>query len=270
MLPLLLGATALPAATPPTSAAGVVAAPVSNASPAPKPVIAWDATLKEVQVKPGEPNVKFFFVFTNISPVDVVVTSVRPSCGCTTAQLPPLPWTNAPGATGRIDFNLSVAGKSGTLFKTVTVDSTAGMASLQLKAVIPDLGAMRDENMRKAAKDRQLVFKDDCATCHLTPGIGKKGAELYKAVCGVCHEAEHRASIVPDLRHLNHPTSYDHWKTWITAGKADSLMPAFAQSLGGPLTPEQIDSLADYLTETITANEGTNLAPKSPVPPAAH
>lgn len=73
------------------------------------------------------------------------------------------------------------------------------------------------------------------------------------AACGICHEAQPRASMVPDLHHLADssgkplPTNEEFWRSWIAAGKADTLMPAFASSQGGPLNDLQIASLAAYL-----------------------
>ena len=53
--------------------------------------------------------------------------------------------------------------------------------------------------------------------------------------------------MVPDITKLTVPTNEEFWRTWITYGKPGSLMPAFAQSQGGPLTDIQIASLATYL-----------------------
>jgi len=217
--------------------------------PANPTALAWDADMKEYHAKLGDPKAEVFFLVTNTSPAEVVVNSVHTSCGCTTAHLPPMPWKLAPGADGRIDVSIDLTGKTGLIIKTVTVASTAGAKELQIRVFIPDPQVARMENMQLAQGDRQAVFKDSCVRCHVTPGVNKRGAELFHAVCGVCHEAVHRASMVPDLHHLNHPTSADHWRIWITSGKPDSLMPAFSQSMGGPLTDEQIESLVDYLVK---------------------
>ena len=56
-----------------------------------------------------------------------------------------------------------------------------------------------------------------------------------------------RATMVPDLHKLTDPTREEFWRSWITAGKADTLMPAFAATQGGPLSDLQIASLAAYL-----------------------
>ncbi|MCX6895264.1 MAG: c-type cytochrome [Verrucomicrobia bacterium] len=180
-----------------------------------------------------------------------MINSVVTSCGCTTAHLPPMPWTLAPGADGKIDINMNLAGKTGTVIKTITVNSTAGTKMLQFRVMIPDPQAERAANMQLAQADRQAIFKGSCVSCHVTPGEGKTGGELFKAVCGVCHEAAHRASMVPDLHSLNHPTNRDHWRAWITGGKPGSLMPAFQKAQGGPLTEDQINSLVEYLTQAI-------------------
>ena len=109
----------------------------------------------------------------------------------------------------------------------------------------------RELNQKIALADRQAVFKGDCARCHAAPAKGKMGGELYTAVCGVCHESEHRATMVPDLHNIKQETGREFWTVWITYGKTGSLMPAFSKLQGGPLTDEQIRSLAAFLTTNI-------------------
>ena len=104
--------------------------------------------------------------------------------------------------------------------------------------------AMRVRNRVSARTDRQNVFRGDCATCHSQKAAGKMGKELYLATCSICHDAKPRATMVADLKNLGHPTDYDFWKMMITIGTPGTLMPAFGQVAGGPLTDEQIDSLA--------------------------
>jgi mono/diheme cytochrome c family protein len=95
------------------------------------------------------------------------------------------------------------------------------------------------------------VFKGDCASCHAKNLQGRYGQQLFAAACAICHEGTPRASMVPDLHNLKDPTSEDFWRTWITSGKAGTLMPAFGKSQGGPLTDFQISSLATYLNQAI-------------------
>ena len=117
--------------------------------------------------------------------------------------------------------------------------------------VAPMSAEDRARGIAAAKIDRQAVFKDDCASCHVKNIQGTFGKPLFDAICAVCHEANPRATMVPDLHNLKDPTSEEFWRTWVTSGKAGTLMPAFATSQGGPLTDMQIASLAAYLNAII-------------------
>jgi mono/diheme cytochrome c family protein len=194
---------------------------------------------------------------TNAVPFPVIISQVHPSCGCTTAQLPPLPWTLAPGTNGQIGVTVNLAGKFGTVVKTVHVATSEGSKDLivQINILPPVMTNLTDaDRMRQMAiakVDRQAVFKNDCATCHMKQGQFKNGQALYDADCGICHEAEHRASMVPDLHNLKVPTNAEFWRTWISHGKPGTFMPAFSVGDGGPLDDMQIAQLAVYLNAAI-------------------
>ena len=252
--PGVLPANATPVATPaPVAAPGVAPAAAVPLNPA--LYLAFDSVAKEYQAKLGESNAIFIFWMTNISKQEVLINSLRPSCGCTTAKLPSYPWALAPGTNGQIEMNVNFMGKQGTLNKTVAMETSVGWQNFLVKVIIPPAAPVamnnREANQKLAAADRQAVFKNDCVSCHVTPGIGKMGKELYAASCAMCHDGQHRASFVPDLKALKHPTDREHWRRWIALGRVGSLMPAFAQSEGGPLTDDQINSLAEYLTQSI-------------------
>jgi hypothetical protein len=55
--------------------------------------------------------------------------------------------------------------------------------------------------------------------------------------------------MVPDLRASKKATGQDYWKAWITHGKPGTLMPGFSRAYGGPLTEQQIESLAAFMYE---------------------
>jgi len=246
--------------------------------PLPDGVIAWDATMKIVDAAADQDFAKFTFSFTNIAtvaditlitnvtatateitavtnftPCNVTILNVHPSCGCTTAELPPTPWTIPPGTSGEIKLSINLAGKSGTIIKTVAVTTDKGKKDLMLRVnILPPVVVKMTEEQKAAgiaaAKvDRQAVFKGDCASCHLKNVGGTYGQQLFNSACAICHEAENRATMVPDLGKLRVPTNQEFWRTWITFGKPGSLMPAFAASQGGPLSDLQIASLAQYL-----------------------
>jgi hypothetical protein len=221
--------------------------------PLPDGILAWDNLMKSTDAAADQTQAHFTFNLTNVSAGNVAIVNVHPSCGCTTAQLPPMPWLLAPGANGQINLTVNLAGKSGTLFKTVNIATDKGSKTLTLQIkilppVVPTLSdADRIRGMALAKVDRQAVFKNDCATCHAIPGNGKYGMALYNAVCAVCHDSEHRATMVPDLHTLKVPTNDQFWRIWIAHGKPGSLMPAFSTTDGGLLNDMQIASLAAYL-----------------------
>lgn len=228
--------------------------------------LTFDATTKEYTAKPGELVAKISYAVTNTSGGDVTINWVRPSCGCTLAKLPqPTPWKLAPGEGGVMDFDLDLRGKYGMLSKYISVDTSHGQKLLNFRVTVPSNTALpgvdqRTQNMRLAMADRQVVFKGDCAKCHVEPGIGQKGEKLYAASCGICHDAPNRATMVPDLHALKFVPTKEYWQQWVVNGKAGSLMPAFGQVHGGPLTQEQVDSLVEYLTHYFPPRRGVAAA----------
>ena len=262
-------------------------APVVPAAPAAVPVtvpitasnpnaLKWDAEAKDFDAKAGEISAAFTFVVTNISKEVVSINSLRTSCGCTVAQLPSTPYQLGAGSNVSIGVTMDLRGKFGQVTKSVSVDTSVGFKSLLVKANIPQATAAangaspnvmgdRAKNIQNALADRQAIFKGDCAKCHVEPGVGKMGAELYTASCGICHDAEHRAAMVPDLKSPRSARDLAFWQKWIMEGKPGTLMPGFAAAHGGPLTQEQVDSLTVYLFQTFPKGPQSFGLP-SPVP----
>ncbi len=218
--------------------------------------LVFDAETKEYQAKSNE-TATFKFNFKNVSDVPVHIIGVHASCGCTAAKLPAMPWVIQPGANDELNATMNLAGKppGSKQTKTLTIQSTNGTKTLYVTGIAaqPPAGMVEDDrkkNQELAKNDRQAVFKNDCASCHVTPALGKMGKELYTVACGICHDSEHRASMVPDILALNRPPDTNYWRAMIANGveKPGSLMPAFAQEHGGPLKKEQIDSLVVYMT----------------------
>jgi mono/diheme cytochrome c family protein len=298
---LTAGSTALLAQAPPAPAAPVPAAsaapllqvtpPAAAAAPAQDPnALKWSAESIDYNAKAGEQSAPFTFIVTNVSNTEVSINSLRTSCGCTVAQLPTTPYKLAPGSNVPINVTMDLRGKSGSVTKTVSVDSTAGFKSLLVKVNMPAeaapattatpaaaQGMDRAKNIQNALADRQAVFKGDCASCHVEKGKGKMGPELYAASCGICHDAEHRAAMVPDLKVPRTQRDLAFWQKWIMEGKPGTMMPAFAQIHGGPLTQDQIDSLTIYLFQNYpkapkvvaaTPSASQTIVPSSIVPPA--
>ena len=259
--------------------------PPGGLGQAPQPALdtflAFEVEQKEVSVTNGTTEAHFSFNLTNISTGPVTINYVQTSCGCTVAKLPATPWVLTPNEHGEISATMQLAGTppGGTKIKTLTVNSDKGQKALYVKAtVLPEPAPMtemdRTNNLKMATADRQAVFKGDCIRCHVTPtkdsaGHDKMGQELYAAACGICHNAEHQASFVPNLHRLPEPTSAAFWRNWIMHGKQGSLMPAFAKAEGGILSEEQIESLVQYLSATIPPHPVTMATP-TPAPVQAH
>jgi mono/diheme cytochrome c family protein len=236
--------------------AGAKSPPVPAHSSNTSKVLAWDADQKEVTAKPGDAVAKFTFSVTNLTDGEVIITDAKPSCGCTEAKMPSKPWHLAAHSNGVINVGVNLAGKSGTIFKWVDVFyASNAQKRLNLKVIIAeDPKMMRTRNQERAKGDRQAVFKGDCASCHVAPTRGKMGKDLYVAACDICHGANPRATMVPDLHAIGNSTDFNFWKVWISDGKAGTLMPAFSMKEGGPLTEEQIDSLAQFTLKAFPPN----------------
>ncbi len=210
--------------------------------------LAFDAPHKHLIARSGATNAVVTFAVTNLSRAAVVIHDIVPSCGCSIASFPAKPWTLPSGARGVFSVGTDVRGKSGSLLKTVIVQSTAGARQLtyQVDIVEPASPADRARNQALAKANRQAIFSGDCARCHAAPARGLLGRELYEAACGICHDAAHRASMVPDLRAMNKTTSRDYWLAWIAHGKPGTLMPGFSTAAGGILSDVQMETLAAY------------------------
>src|SRR4051812_20410354 len=85
----------------------------------------FDTESKEFAAKPSDANATFDFVATNVSKEEVSINALRTSCGCTVAQLPNTPYPLAPGSNVTINVSMNLAGKSGVITKSVTVESSA-------------------------------------------------------------------------------------------------------------------------------------------------
>jgi Protein of unknown function (DUF1573)/Cytochrome C oxidase, cbb3-type, subunit III len=218
--------------------------------------LTFDSLTQEYHARPGEAEAKFTFTVTNISDTAVHVLGITPSCSCTKAQMPRTPWIIPPHTTEQFHATMNLAMKPpGENTKYLTISSTNGMRVVYVKAHIPQPSITdRQKNQELAKSDRQAVFRNDCVQCHVTPAVEKMGKELYDKACGICHDSEHRAAMITDLGSLNHPVDAEFWKLMVAGGKPGTMMPAFAQDQGGPLSKEQIDSLVDYLMTDFPRN----------------
>ncbi len=212
----------------------------------PPPSLAWDAMEKTVEAKAGDMAADFVFTVTNKSDRPITITSVRPSCGCTVVDVPANPWVLAPGASGKLAATVDFTGKDGVLVKSLFVESGAGEQTLLMHIKLPPLDPnQREKNQAVARNNRQAIFRGECVQCHVIPALGKTGEDLFRAACVICHAPTNRASMVPDLFVAREHRDAAWWRRWISEGRDDSLMPAFAKPRG-ILTDAEIESLVEF------------------------
>ena len=102
--------------------------------------LAWDTQRIELTAKPGDKEAVGHFHFSNTGRASVTITSVQPSCGCTTAELDKR--TYGPGDAGEIKAVFTLGDRVGEQEKTiyvVTDDASARPVPLMLHVMIPEL-----------------------------------------------------------------------------------------------------------------------------------
>jgi len=220
--------------------------------------LVWDAYQKSAKMTGMNQTTNFVFWVTNVSNIEASILSTESSCDCTVAKLPAQPWVVKPGEAGSLDVKMNLMGRHGRVSKVIQVTTSHGPQYLMVSADIPLTPApfntsARQRDQMMAQKDRQTVFRGSCAACHALPTVGHTGESLFTKACAICHVSNHRAEMVPDLAALTGATTPDYWRRWITVGKEGSLMPAFAQSQGGILDTDQIESLVEFLGKAYPA-----------------
>lgn len=229
---------------------------------APTQPLIWDATSKVYEPKAGDTNGVITYSVTNTTETNITIRMVRPSCGCTVAKLPAIPWVIPAKGDSQMELLIDLRGKRGTLNKHIAVDTAVGFQVLTLQVKIPPVpGSKADarvQNQKLALADRQAVFKGTCIPCHVTTTQGKLGSDLYDAACGICHDAQPRASMVPGLAGKRSPQYRAYWYQWTAKGKEGTLMPGFEAALGGPLSENQIQSLVEFLIQPVKAAPPAN------------
>jgi hypothetical protein len=83
-------------------------------------IIQWiDSTEKDLGTVKEGPEVEVAYKFKNIGDKPLIISSVRPSCGCTITETPKEPF--APGAEGTIRAKFTTKGHVGTNNKSISV-----------------------------------------------------------------------------------------------------------------------------------------------------
>lgn len=116
-------------------------AEMAHANSGKMPIIQFESTDHDFgKINEGD-KVEHIYKFTNTGKADLVITSAKPSCGCTVPSFTQTPVK--PGETGEIKAIFDSSGKPGMQQKTITVtlNTEKGTEMLNFKAdVTPKAG----------------------------------------------------------------------------------------------------------------------------------
>jgi hypothetical protein len=180
--------------------------------------------------------VQHVFEFSNAGDDDLVIEKVVATAGNTKAKASA--GRLKKGEKGSITVVVDMRGKKGIFSKTVDVytnDPITPVTTLSVKIAAKDRIHMAQYN----ATD---IFQEECKTCHVERGRGKKGWDLFKADCFMCHNAGKNTS----LSTMSKKPIKEMLKA-IREGVANTLMPGFDLNNGGPLDESDINSLIELI-----------------------
>ncbi|MBI2916149.1 MAG: DUF1573 domain-containing protein [Elusimicrobia bacterium] len=211
-------------------------------STASAPRMQFEETLHDFGRAQPDEKVKHAFIFKNTGGSDLILGSIKPTCGCTAATASTGPYR--PGESGAIDVTYDSRGKVGFALKEVRVFSNdpQSPATLSVQGVV-----LAAAHPQKTVGD--ALFSGSCAECHSLPARDKSGGKLYDAVCSICHDFPQslgKNAVAPDRGTMS-KLSKRSLKKLITHGAPNSSMPGFGYRAGGPLTEDQIQSLVEYI-----------------------
>jgi hypothetical protein len=199
-----------------------------------------DSVFNGGTIKPGD-SIIHEFVIRNAGDATAHLSDPMPSCGCTSAVLGKRTLDPGDSTLVRVRFN-SLGKGTGTFEKSVKVATKE--TPYVITSLVMQCSVRLPENQHAGTMMTVSgIFEGNCTRCHVDFGRGFNGRILYQADCGICHSSEH--SNAPRIL----PTDSTHLDHIIRFGKPGTSMPAFDQSRGGPLTPEQIESLIKYLKQ---------------------
>lgn len=210
-------------------------------------------------IKQGD-VVTHVFIVRNIGTDTLKITNTQASCGCTTSMIDNK--NIPPGGSGELKAVFNSAGKMGHIVKTIYIynnDVTNPNKTVQITADIQTQPASVHAGTMNGVVHLEGVFEGDCATCHVDKGRGLREAKLYEADCAICHGTTQDGKPGPDL-HSNgmlHRTR-DELVKIISSGLNNTMMPAFSKTSHGPLSDDEIGSIADYMVSVskMTGNGG--------------
>jgi mono/diheme cytochrome c family protein len=99
-----------------------------------------------------------------------------------------------------------------------------------------------------------------------TDGDAERGAELYLEYCVMCHGEDGRGRIGANLQDFPGIEANLAMRSIIAGGVRGSVMPAWSEANGGPLTEPEIDDITTYLLGVLGGTEPVVRAPTIQAP----
>ena len=180
--------------------------------------------------------VEHVFELSNAGDEDLLIEKLVAASGNTKAKASS--GRLKPGEKGSITVVIDLRGKKGVFSKTIDVytnDPITPVNTLSLKFSVKD-------RIHMAQYSANAIFSEECRACHVEQGRGKKGWDLFKTDCFMCHNAGKNTS----LSTMSKKPSKEMLKA-IKDGVENTLMPGFALSNGGPLDEADIQSLIELI-----------------------
>ncbi len=208
----------------------------------PRPRIVFEDRIFDFGVLLQGATAQNSFVFRNAGKAPLEIRSVTSSCGCTAAL--PDQKTVPPGGKSAIRVQYDSRGKVGEVHKTVRVQSNDPEERV-VHLVVRGMVAPSEHMDRTGA---QNLFTGSCRTCHVDQGRGKKGGDLYRADCAMCHEHHKMGGkfIAPAAEDMAGLPARELRRV-ISEGRDGTSMPAYHKARGGPLTEKDISSLVKHI-----------------------
>ena len=155
----------------------------------------------------------------------------------------------------KYDFEFSNAGDEDLMIEEVVASSgrTKAVASSNIVKpgekgfirVIMDLRGVKitvKDQIHMAQYKASEIFAGECKGCHVDQGVGKRGWDLFKADCFMCHNAGKKTSLSTMSK-----KPAEELRRSIREGVNNTLMPGFHIEKGGPLNDEEITSLIELI-----------------------
>lgn len=223
-------------------------------------------------------EIPYTFKIHNIGGEPLKISNVNTSCGCTVLNLKDK--IIEPGKTGDLEVIMDTTLKQGFVKKSIDISSNdpkKPKTQIFLSAFVQPSANKLKEREKETQQNNQgdmvdgpmgftpvnphlglstsgkvKIFAGKCAACHVTPGVGKVGRDLFLADCAMCHGMKAEGGMGPGLLSINYndPAVLAYIQKTIRYGSASNLsMPGFAKEVGGPLTNHEIDTIVSYLKE---------------------